>query len=272
MRPWRCIAVLAAAALPSAVAAQSAFDQRIAHWRISAGGASCIAFNRPAYELNASPFNALSVQLNKQGRWNFTVHFWPKTFTPDADIPLVFSFGGAKDVRALGKAADEIGDPVEHRRELPQRRSQCAQRRDGGPRRGRGGKALLRRHRRRRGFRGARGLREDPSLARIYRSASGHEGRFKRRVAPSPAICVIPRSCAVIAGTLRADSRPGHRPEAAEHPMQIAIVAIPSAPQGGGPAAMLARVVEFGQRVERWASPGCGPPIPSPAAVPRSIR
>ena len=107
MRPWRRIAVLAAAALPSAVAAQSAFDQRIAHWRISAGGASCIAFNRPAYELNASPFNALSVQLNKQGRWNFMVHFWPKTFTPDADIPLVFSFGGAKDVRALGKAADE---------------------------------------------------------------------------------------------------------------------------------------------------------------------
>ena len=106
MRPWLRIAVLAAA-LPSAAAAQSAFDQRIAHWRISAGGASCIAFNRPAYELNAAPFNALSVRLNKQGRWNFTVHFWPKTFTPDADIPLVFSFGGAKDVKALGKAADE---------------------------------------------------------------------------------------------------------------------------------------------------------------------
>ena len=49
MRPWLGIAVLAAAALPSAAAAQSAFDQRIAHWRISAGGASCIAFNRPAY-------------------------------------------------------------------------------------------------------------------------------------------------------------------------------------------------------------------------------
>jgi len=107
MRPWLGIAVLAAAALPWAAAAQSAFDKRIAHWRISAGGASCLAFNRPAYELNASPFNALSVQLNKQGRWNFMVHFWPKTFTPDADIPLVFSFGGAKDVKALGKAASE---------------------------------------------------------------------------------------------------------------------------------------------------------------------
>ena len=39
--------------------------------------------------------------------------------------------------------------------------------------------------------------------------------------------------------------------------MQIAIVAIPSAPQGGGPAAMLARVVEFGQRVERLGFAGC---------------
>jgi hypothetical protein len=35
------------------------------------------------------------------------VPFWRKTFTPDADIPLVFSFGGAKDVKALGKAAGE---------------------------------------------------------------------------------------------------------------------------------------------------------------------
>jgi hypothetical protein len=107
MRPWLRIAVLAAAALPSAAAAQSAFDQRIAHWRIGAGGASCMAVNRPAYEFNAAPFNALSVQLNKQGRWTVMVHFWPKTFTPDADIPLVFGFGGAKDVKALGKAVSE---------------------------------------------------------------------------------------------------------------------------------------------------------------------
>ena len=33
-------------------------------WSRGAGGASCMAFNRPAYELNAAPFNALSVQLN----------------------------------------------------------------------------------------------------------------------------------------------------------------------------------------------------------------
>jgi alkanesulfonate monooxygenase SsuD/methylene tetrahydromethanopterin reductase-like flavin-dependent oxidoreductase (luciferase family) len=39
--------------------------------------------------------------------------------------------------------------------------------------------------------------------------------------------------------------------------MQIAIVAIPSALQGGGPAAMLARVVDFGQRVERLGFAGC---------------
>ena len=39
--------------------------------------------------------------------------------------------------------------------------------------------------------------------------------------------------------------------------MQIAIVAIPSAPQGGGRGAMLGRVVEFGQRVERLGFAGC---------------
>jgi len=108
MRSWLRIAVLAAAAaIPCAASAQSAFDQRIAHWRVSGAGSSCVAFNRPAYEVNAAPFNALSVSLNKQGRWNFTVYFWPKAFTPDADIPLVFTFGGTKDVKALGKAADE---------------------------------------------------------------------------------------------------------------------------------------------------------------------
>ena len=84
MLPWLRIAFFTAA-LPSAAAAQSAFDQRIAHWRVIAGGAFCIAFNRPSYELNATPFNALSVRLNKQGDWNFMVHFWPKTFTPQAD-------------------------------------------------------------------------------------------------------------------------------------------------------------------------------------------
>lgn len=70
MRPWLGIAVLAAALLPSAAAAQSAFDQRIAHWRISAGGASCMAFNRPAYELNAAPFNAAPrLRLAAARRW-----------------------------------------------------------------------------------------------------------------------------------------------------------------------------------------------------------
>ena len=39
--------------------------------------------------------------------------------------------------------------------------------------------------------------------------------------------------------------------------MQIAIVAIPSAPHGGGPSAMLGRVVDFGRRVERLGFAGC---------------
>src|SRR6202035_1967725 len=46
-----------------------------------------------------------------------------------------------------------------------------------GPRRGRDGKALLRRHRRRRCFRGARGLLEDPALARRA-GGSSRQGNF----------------------------------------------------------------------------------------------
>ena len=97
----------ALAALPAAAQTQQAFDKRINHWRVSGGGTSCAAFNRPAYELNASPYNAISVSLNKQGRWSFSVLFWPKALKPDADVPLVFTFGGVKDVKALGKAGDE---------------------------------------------------------------------------------------------------------------------------------------------------------------------
>ena len=91
------------AALPPAAQAQQAFDKRINHWRVSSG-TLCIALNRPFYELNAAPFNALSINLTKDGRWTFWVYFWPKAFKTDADVPLVFTFGGRKDVKALGKA------------------------------------------------------------------------------------------------------------------------------------------------------------------------
>ena len=67
-----------------------------------------MALNRPYYELNASPFNALSINLTKDGRWSFWVYFWPKALKADADIPLVFTFGGRKDVKALGKSIGDI--------------------------------------------------------------------------------------------------------------------------------------------------------------------
>lgn len=92
------------AALPLAAHAQQGFDKRINHWRVIAAGAQCVAANRPLYELNAAPFNALSINLSKDGRWSFWVYFWPNAFKTDADVPLVFTFGGRKDVKALGKA------------------------------------------------------------------------------------------------------------------------------------------------------------------------
>lgn len=115
MHAWLRMTAFAAAiaALPPAAGAQQAFDKRINHWRVGSG-TLCIAFNRPFYELNASPFNALSISLNKAGRWNFWVYFWPKALKPDADIPLVFTFGGRKDVKALGKSYGDIGVILEN--------------------------------------------------------------------------------------------------------------------------------------------------------------
>jgi hypothetical protein len=92
------------AALPPAAEAQQAYDKRINHWRIASAGAHCLAANRPFHDLNASPFNGLSINLTKDGRWTFWVYFWPKALKTDADVPLVFTFGGRKDVKALGKA------------------------------------------------------------------------------------------------------------------------------------------------------------------------
>ena len=94
----------ALAALPPVAHAQQAFDKRINHWRVAGAGTQCLAANRPFHDLNASPFNALSINLTKDGRWTFWVYFWPKAFKTDADVPLVFTFGGRKDVKALGKA------------------------------------------------------------------------------------------------------------------------------------------------------------------------
>lgn len=101
LRMTVCAAALAA--LPFSAFAQQGFDKRINHWRVSSG-TQCVALNRPFRELNASPFNALSINLTKDGRWSFWVYFWPKALKADDDIPLVFTFGGRKDVKALGKA------------------------------------------------------------------------------------------------------------------------------------------------------------------------
>jgi hypothetical protein len=100
-------------ALPPATQAQPAFDKRINHWRVG-GGTYCVASNRPFHDLNASPFNALSISLSKAGRWNLWVYFWPKALKADADIPLVFTFGGRKDVKALGKSFGDIGVVMEN--------------------------------------------------------------------------------------------------------------------------------------------------------------
>lgn len=101
LRTVLCAAALAA--LPPSAFAQKIFDQRINHWHV-VGGSNCFAFNRPYRELSATPFNALTIILTKDGRWSFSVYFWPNALKDDADTPLVFTFGERKDVKAHGKA------------------------------------------------------------------------------------------------------------------------------------------------------------------------
>jgi hypothetical protein len=103
----------ALAALPPAAHAQQTFDKRINHWHVGSG-TFCVAANRPLREVDASPFNALSISVSKAGRWNFWVFFWPKALKKDADIPLVFTFGGRKDVKALGKSFGDGGVIMEN--------------------------------------------------------------------------------------------------------------------------------------------------------------
>jgi hypothetical protein len=169
MRSWLCTAVLAAA-LASAAPAQSAFDQRIAHWRVSGAAASCIAFNRPAYELNGSPFNALSVSLNKQERWNFMGFFFTSFVRPKVKT----SGMPASGVKGCGRIP---GDPDEHRPALSRRRCSGARRPDGSPSRRRGSTGFLRRHRCRSGLRGTQGLCEDPALAESMHLCAAWRGR-----------------------------------------------------------------------------------------------
>jgi hypothetical protein len=106
--PLRIAALAAAIAwLPSFSLAQS-FDKRIGHWRVVAAGL-CLAFNRPANELNASPYNSLFLQLGKGGRWGLGINFWPKAVMANAEVQIAFAFGGSDFVRQRALAFSDYG-------------------------------------------------------------------------------------------------------------------------------------------------------------------
>ena len=96
------------AALPLAALAQPAFDKRIGHWRVVAAGL-CLAFNRPANELNEAPYNSLFLQLSRGGRWGLGINFWPKAFTTNAVVQIAFAFGGSDFVRQRALAFSDYG-------------------------------------------------------------------------------------------------------------------------------------------------------------------
>jgi len=68
-------AALFAAGLATSVAA--AEPVHVGHWSIVELGESCVAYNRPDKEYNASPWNSLTIVAPEDGHAKLQVFFWP---------------------------------------------------------------------------------------------------------------------------------------------------------------------------------------------------
>lgn len=115
-----CAAVMGA----SIAHGQLRFDARVDGWRIANLATSCLAFNRPADEFNAAPYNALSFALARDGALRFRVHFWPRAFKEGDGRALGINFSGGASFALKARSADgfslETDEPVtpEFRRAL----------------------------------------------------------------------------------------------------------------------------------------------------------
>ena len=67
------IAVSPAARQPAAAQSLEKFGQ----WTVMSLPQSCLAYNRPAAAMNASPWNSLVFHATKGGGLNLQVHYWP---------------------------------------------------------------------------------------------------------------------------------------------------------------------------------------------------
>lgn len=79
----RLLAFLLALGLTGAAQAQTNanFCAERGHWTVALVGKVCRAFNRPAIDLDTSPFNALTLVARPGGELAVEVFFWPGAVT-----------------------------------------------------------------------------------------------------------------------------------------------------------------------------------------------
>jgi hypothetical protein len=100
------IAALAAALVSALPASAAPFDVKHGHWTVMAASPdACMALNRPAEELNFSPFNALAFRQRRGGPVRLQVFAWPGVFKQGQNVTITVTIdGGWTDLPA--QAAD----------------------------------------------------------------------------------------------------------------------------------------------------------------------
>jgi hypothetical protein len=106
----RILAVLglALAATPAAAETNVFYAER-GHWTVMNSSTRCYAWNRPAADFNAAPYNALQISVRPKSAISVDVFFWPGAVTMDRAYQLQLYFS-AGDVTLPAKPT--IGDYV----------------------------------------------------------------------------------------------------------------------------------------------------------------
>jgi hypothetical protein len=67
------------------------FNAQHGHWTVVSLASSCMAFNRPSEEFNATPFNALGVHQRRGGAPTLQIFVWPDVFKPGQPVDLALA-------------------------------------------------------------------------------------------------------------------------------------------------------------------------------------
>jgi hypothetical protein len=106
----RIFAVLAMSLAATAAEAQtSVFYAERGHWTVMNSSTRCYAWNRPAADFNAAPYNGLQISVRPKSAISVDVFFWPGAVMMDRAYQLQLYFS-AGDVTLPAKPT--IGDYV----------------------------------------------------------------------------------------------------------------------------------------------------------------